>query len=79
MEEKKYSFEFTLDEILILFGGVGLVHKEGAKNFYESLEGLKPKGEELGIDEFDKEHKICMRLYDILGDKIKQIQLEEEK
>ena len=78
MKEKKYGFEFTLDEILILFGGVGLVHKEGAKNFYESLEGLKSKGEELSIDEFDKAHKSCMRLYDILGDKIKQIQLEEE-
>ena len=78
MEEKKYSLKFTLDEMVMLLGGIGLVHKEGAKNFYESLEGLKTKKETLSIDEFDKAHKTCMRLYDILGDKLKQIQEEEE-
>ena len=78
MEEKKYSFEFTLDELVLLLGGVGLIHKEGAKSFYDSLEGLKPKNEELGIDDFDKTHKLCMRLYAVLGDKLKQIYEEEE-
>ena len=78
MEEKKYSLEFTLDELVMLACGVGLAHKEAAENFYKTLDGLKPKEEELSIDGFDEAHKTCMRLYDILGDKIKQIQLEEE-
>ena len=78
MEEKKYSLEFTLDELVLLLGGVGLVHKESAENFYKSLEGLKSKEEELSIDDFDKAHKICMRLYDVLGDKLKKIYEEEE-
>lgn len=73
MEEEKYSLEFTIDEIVLLLGGVGLVHKESAENFYKTLEGLKSKEEELSTDEFDKVHKLCMRLYDILGDKLKQI------
>ena len=77
MEDKKYSFKFTLDEIVLLIGGVGLVHKEGAKSFYDSLEGLKSKKDELSVEEFDKMHKLCMRLYDILGDKLKQIYEEE--
>lgn len=51
MEEKKYSLEFTIDELVLLLGGVGLVHKEGAENFYKSLEGLKSKEEELSIDD----------------------------
>ena len=73
MEEKKYSLEFTIEEMVLLLGGVGLVHKEAAENFYKSLEGLKPKEEELSIDEFDKAHKICMRLYDVFKDKLKEI------
>lgn len=78
MNEKKYSVEFTLDELVLLACGVGLAHKEAAENFYKTLDGLKPKEEELSIDEFDEAHNLCMRLYDILGDKIKQIQLEEK-
>lgn len=78
MEEKKYSLEFTIDEIVLLLAGVELFHKEGAENFYKSLEGLKSKEEELSIDEFDKAHKLCMRLYGVLGDKLQQI-YEEEK
>lgn len=78
MEEKKYSLRFTIDELVVLLGGVGLVQKESAKNLYESLEGLKSKEEELSIDEFDKMHKLCMRLYNVLGDKLQQIN-EEEK
>lgn len=78
MEEKNYSLEFTIDEIVLLLGGVGLFHKESTENFYKSLEGLKSKEEELSIDDFDKAHKLCMRLYGVLGDKLKQIYEEEE-
>lgn len=79
MNEKKYSFEFTIDEMVLLLGGVGLMQKESAKSLYESLEGLKSKKEELSVDEFDKVHKICMRLYDVFKDKLDEIAYEEEK
>lgn len=63
-DNKTYSMSFTLDELVILSGAVATVHKEAAKNFYETLAGLKVKEEELTIDEFDKAHKLIMGLYD---------------
>ena len=72
--EKTYTMEFTAEELAYLFGGVAVTHKEAAKNFYESLEGLKRKEEELSIDEFDAAHKVLMGLYSKLGDKIKEIE-----
>jgi hypothetical protein len=71
--EKTYTMEFTAEELTYLLGGVTVTHKEAARNFYESLEGLKPKEEELSIDEFDGAHKVLMGLYTKLGDKIKEI------
>lgn len=71
--EEKYTMEFTAEELTYLLGGVSLTQKEAAKNFYESLEGLKTKKEELSIDEYDKVHKVLMGLYSKLGDKIKEI------
>lgn len=70
---KTYTMEFTAEELTYLFAGVTLSQKEAAKNFYESLEGLKTKEEELSIDEFDGAHKVLMGLYSKLGDKIKEI------
>ena len=77
-KNKTYSMDFTFEELVILIGGVGLTHKESAKNFYESLEGLKEKKDELSIDEFDKIHKTLMGLYNKLEVKIKQIAKEEK-
>lgn len=71
--EKTYTMEFTAEELTYLLGGVTLTQKEAAKNFYESLEGLKTKEEELSIDEYDGAHKVLMGLYSKLGDKIKEI------
>ena len=71
--EETYTMEFTLKELTYLLGGVAVTHKEAAKNFYESLEGIKAKEEELSIDEFDEAHKVLMGLYSKLGDKIKEI------
>ena len=78
-ENKTYSMEFTLEELIMLIGGVGITHKESAKSFYETLEGLKEKKDELSVDEFDKAHKIVMGLYSKLGDKIKEIMEGTEK
>ena len=71
--EKTYTMEFTMEELTYLLGGVSLTQKEAAKNFYESLEGLKSKEEELSVDEYDGAHKVLMGLYSKLGDKIKEI------
>ena len=75
--EKVYTMEFTAEELVYLFSGITLSHKEAAKNFYESLEGLKTKKKELSIDEFDKAHNVLMGLNSKLGDKIKDILSEE--
>lgn len=77
-ENKTYSMDFTFKELVMLLGGVGLTHKESAKNLYESLEGLKEKKDELSIDEFDEAHKALMSLYNKLGEKIKEIAKEEK-
>ena len=77
-ENKTYSMSFTLDELVILSGAVATVHKEAAKNFYESLAGLKVKEEELSIDEFDSAHTLIMGLYDKFTETIKKA-CEEEK
>ena len=71
--EKMYTMEFTLEELTYLLGGIILTQGEAAKNFYESLEGLKEKNEELSVEEFDAAHKVLMGLYNKLGDKIKEI------
>lgn len=71
--EKTYTMEFTAEELTYLLGGVAITHKEAAKNFWESLEGLKTKKEELSVDEFDGAHKVLMGLHSKLGDKIKEI------
>ena len=71
--EETYTMEFTAEELTYLLGGVTLTQKEAAKNFYESLEGLKTKKEELSVDEYDRAHKVLMGLYSKLGDKIKEI------
>lgn len=71
-DDKTYSMSFTLEELVILSGAVATVHKESAKNFYESLAGLKVKEEELSIDEFDKAHKLIMGLYDKFTDTIQK-------
>lgn len=78
-EDKTYSMEFTLEELIVLIGGVGLTHKESAKSFYETLEGLREKKDELSVDEFDNAHNIIMGLYSKLGDKIKKITEGTEK
>ena len=71
--EETYTMEFTAEELTYLLGGITLTHKEAAKNFYESLEGIKTKEEELSIDAFDEAHKVLMGLYSKLGDKINEI------
>lgn len=75
--EITYKMEFTAEEITYLFGGVMLSQYEAAKNFYESLDGLKSKKEELSVEEYDVAHKVLIGLYYKLGDKIKEI--AEEK
>lgn len=77
-DNKTYSMSFTLEELVLMSGAVATVHKEAAKNFYESLSGLKEKKEELTIDEFDSAHKLIMGLYDKFTETIKKAYEEEE-
>lgn len=80
--ERNDYWEFAVNcencNIMYRGGGVGLTHKEAARNFYESLEGLKEKKDELSIDEYDEIHKTLMDLYNKLEVKIKRIAKEEE-
>lgn len=73
--EKIYKLELTFEEAMALYAGLGCFHKETAKSFYETLEGLREKKDEVNVDEFDKFHKIAMSLYekfkDVLSEEVK--------
>ena len=72
--DKIYKLELTLEETIMVSLGIGLLHKESAKAFYESLEGLHDD-DPTDVENFDKQHKTIMNLYKKIGD----ILSEEEK
>jgi hypothetical protein len=72
--EKIYKLELTLEETIMVSLGIGLLHKESAKAFYETLEGLHDDDPN-DVEKFDKQHKTIMGLYK----KIDAILSEEEE
>jgi hypothetical protein len=68
-----YNLELTANEFICVTGGLALYHKELAKTLYESMEGLVDKDESIDVEEFDRQHKTLMGLYDQLATIAEQI------
>lgn len=47
------TITLTPDELVLLYVGLGLYHKDCAKAFYESLEGIRKVDESISTDEFN--------------------------
>lgn len=70
-----FNLELTVNEFVCVMAGISLYHKEVAKSFYETMEGLRDKSTSINVEEFDDQHKVIMSLYDKLAaitEKIKE-------
>lgn len=63
----------TPDELVLLYVGLGLYHKDCAKAFYESLEGIREDDKSINVEEFNDQHQAIMSLYSKLNEAVKQI------
>ena len=67
------TITLTSDELVLLYVGLGLYHKDCAKAFYESLEGIREDDKSINVEEFNEQHKTIMLLYSKLNEATKQI------
>ena len=67
------TITLTPDELVLVYVGLGLYHKDCAKAFYESLEGIRKVDESISTDEFNDQHQAIMSLYSKLNEAVKQI------
>lgn len=65
--EKTFNLELTPEEFVAVSAGIGCFHKETVKALYESMEGTRDDDKAINVEEFDKQHKILMGLYDKLA------------
>ena len=69
----EFTITFTPDELVLLYVGLGLYHKDCAKAFYESLEGIREDDKSINVEEFNDQHEAIMSLYSKLNEAVKQI------
>ena len=67
------TITLTPDELVLLYVGLGLYHKDCAKAFYESLEGIREDDKSINVEEFNDQHQAIMSLYSKLNEAVKQI------
>jgi len=67
------TLTLTSDELVLLYVGLGLYHKDCAKAFYESLEGIREDDKSINVIEFNEQHEAIMSLYSKLNEAVKQI------
>lgn len=67
------TITLTSDELVLLYVGLGLYHKDCAKAFYESLEGIREDDKSINVEEFNDQHQAIMSLYSKLNEAVKQI------
>ena len=67
------TITLTSDELVLLYVGLGLYHKDCAKAFYESLEGIREDDKSINVEEFNDQHEAIMSLYSKLNEAVKQI------
>lgn len=67
------TLTLTSDELVLLYVGLGLYHKDCAKAFYESLEGIREDDKSINVKEFNEQHEAIMSLYGKLNEAVKQI------
>jgi hypothetical protein len=70
---KEFTITLTSDELVLLYVGLGLYHKDCAKAFYESLEGIREDDKSINVEEFNDQHEAIMSLYSKLNEAVKQI------
>ena len=63
----------TPNELVLVYVGLGLYHKDCAKAFYESLEGIREDDKSINVEEFNDQHQAIMSLYSKLNETVKQI------
>lgn len=69
----EFTITFTPDELVLLYVGLGLYHKDCAKAFYESLEGIREDDKSINVEEFNDQHEAIMSLYSKLNEAVKQL------
>ena len=69
----EFTITLTPDELVLLYVGLGLYHKDCAKAFYESLEGIREDDKSINVEEFNDQHEAIMSLYSKLNEAVKQI------
>ena len=69
----EFTITLTSDELVLLYVGLGLYHKDCAKAFYESLEGIREDDKSINVEEFNDQHEAIMSLYSKLNEAVKQI------
>lgn len=69
----EFTITLTPDELVLLYVGLGLYHKDCAKAFYESLEGIREDDKSINVKEFNDQHETIMSLYSKLDEAAKQI------
>lgn len=67
------TITLTSDELVLVYVGLGLCHKDCAKAFYESLEGIREDDKSINVEEFNDQHQAIMSLYSKLNEAVKQI------
>lgn len=67
------TITLTPEELVLVYVGLGLCHKDCAKAFYESAEGIRKVSESISVEEFNEQHQAIMSLYSKLNETVKQI------
>lgn len=69
----EFTITLTPNELVLVYVGLGLYHKDCAKAFYESLEGIRENDKSINVKEFNEQHETIMSLYGKLDEAVKQI------
>ena len=67
------TITLTSDELVLVYVGLGLYHKDCAKAFYESLEGIREDDKSINVEEFNDQHQAIMSLYGKLDKVVEQL------
>ena len=67
------TITLTPEELVLVYVGLGLCHKDCAKAFYESAEGIREDDKSINVEEFNDQHQAIMSLYSKLNEAVKQI------
>lgn len=67
------TITLTPEELVLVYVGLGLYHKDCAKAFYESAEGIRKVSESISVEEFNEQHEAIMSLYGKLDEVVEQL------